>query len=212
VLPFLVSQGYVETLFLDPGEPQTLDEAVRVRALPYRLDDSGASHDGGTDDDSGASHDGEADDDSGASNGSSEGGDSNGLGGDDRDPPAATAFLLEETETGQQLAVVADDARAFEMERLPADLDALVFECGHFTHSPDGERIRSAALDTNDLAHEEVLDRVADTGATETFLSHLGHHYQRSHDEYQALEASYRGDPDAPDGIRFPHDGLTVDI
>ena len=170
VLPYLVSEGFVETRFLD-DEPATLSASdggppVTVRALPYRLDDDA--------------------------------------------PREATAFVFERA--GVRLAVVADDARRFDVSRLPDGLDALVFECGTFEHGPDGERLRSPRLETDDLSHEAVLERVAAVDAGRTFLSHLGHQYARTHADYRALSAAHADDPDAPDGVVFPHDGQTVEI
>jgi phosphoribosyl 1,2-cyclic phosphate phosphodiesterase len=125
-------------------------------------------------------------------------------------PPEATGFLFEQDETS--LAVVADDARHFVEETLPSDLDVAVFESGHFTHGPEGTRIRSPELETDDLAHEEVLDRVRRVDPERAYLSHFGHHYRRGHDDYRRLAERYRKDADVPDGVQFAHDGLTVDL
>ncbi|MFB6176566.1 MAG: MBL fold metallo-hydrolase [Halobaculum sp.] len=130
---------------------------------------------------------------------------------DDGDgPPEATAFVFERE--GTSLAVVADDARRFDESRLPSDLTAAVFESGHFTHGPDGERIRSPDFPGDDLAHEEVMERVRRVAPDRVFLSHLGHHYRRSHDDYQALAAEYEADESLGTAVRFPHDGQTVEI
>jgi phosphoribosyl 1,2-cyclic phosphate phosphodiesterase len=130
---------------------------------------------------------------------------------DDSDgPPEATAFVFERGAT--TLAVVADDARRFDESRLPSGLTAAVFESGHFTHAPDGERIRSPDFPGDDLAHEEVMDRVRRVAPEQAFLSHLGHHYRRSHEDYQRLAEEYDADDSLGTTVRFPHDGQTVEI
>ena len=118
-------------------------------------------------------------------------------------PREATGFLFRAADT--TLAVVADDARYFDESQLPDDLDAAVFECGSFTHGPDGERIADEDVLPDDLAHEEVVEMVERADPERAFLSHIGHQYRRSYDDFRALEAAY-------DRIRFAHDGLRVDL
>lgn len=130
---------------------------------------------------------------------------------DDSDgPPEATAFVFEREST--TLAIVADDARRFDESKLPSDLTAAIFESGHFTHSSDGKRIRSPDASGDDLEHAEVMKRVRRVAPERAFLTHLGHHYRRSHDEYQALAADYDADDSLETTVQFPHDGQTVEI
>lgn len=212
VLGFHVDEGYVDPVFLDERtEPFDLG-GITVEALPYPLADDEsppratgflfreppagtetADTDGVASEDERATDEGTVD---GTATDETTTDETTDASGDDSDPTT--------------LAIVPDDAARFDPERLPSGLDAAVFECGYFTHDPDGERIRSPALETDDLSHEAVLERVATVDAERTFLSHVGHQYARSHADLHALAAAYREDPDRPDGIVFPHDGLTV--
>lgn len=118
-------------------------------------------------------------------------------------PEDATGFIFRRD--GTALAVVSDDARYLDEARLPDDPDAVVFECGHFTQGPDGERLRSAGVEADDLSHEEVRERVQRVGPHRAYLSHISHHYARSYDHFREREQAY-------DRIRFAYDGLTVTI
>jgi phosphoribosyl 1,2-cyclic phosphate phosphodiesterase len=118
-------------------------------------------------------------------------------------PMDATGFVIRDGDA--TVVVVSDDARHLDESRLPDDLTAAVFECGHFSHGPDGDRIRSPDLTTDDLAHEEVLARIERVDPDRTFLSHVSHHYGRSYDDFRRLEADY-------DRVRFAYDGLTVEV
>lgn len=208
VLGFHVDEGYVDTVFLDErAEPFDLG-GITVEALPYPLaDDESPSRATGfllreSPTGAAAARDGETTPEVTGSDATTT--DETRL---DDESDASGADVTQTT-----LAIVPDDAARFDPARLPADLDAAVFECGYFTHDPDGERIRSPALETDDLSHEAVLERAATVDADRTFLSHVGHQYARSHAELRALAAAYRADPDRPDGVVFPHDGLTVSI
>lgn len=122
---------------------------------------------------------------------------------EDGGPMHATGFLFREGD--RTLAVVTDDARYLDEGQLPANLDAAVFECGHFTHDPAGDRI--APDDIDDLSHEEVLERVRRVDPRRAVLSHVGHHYRRSYDDLRRRER----DPEY-DGVTFAYDGLEVEI
>lgn len=118
-------------------------------------------------------------------------------------PRDATGFLFRDGDT--TLAVVADDAREFPESRLPADTDAAVFECGGFTHGPGGERLVTEGVLPEDLTHEEVRERIERVDPDRALLSHIGHQYARSYDDFRRLEAD-------SDRIEFAYDGLTVEI
>jgi len=118
-------------------------------------------------------------------------------------PEEATGFVFHRGE--ESLAVVADDARYFDWERLPAHLDAAVFECGHFTHGPDGDRIRAEGEDADDLSHDEVRRLVRRVDPDRAFLSHISHHYRHSYDDLREREREY-------DRTQFAHDGLSVTV
>lgn len=118
-------------------------------------------------------------------------------------PMDATGFVFRNGQT--TLAIIADDARHVDFKQLPSDLDAVVLECGHFTHGPNGTRIRSEKLDTDDLSHGEVRDLVRDIDPDRAYLSHISHHYGRSFDHYKVQEQEY-------ERIQFAYDGLTVHV
>jgi phosphoribosyl 1,2-cyclic phosphate phosphodiesterase len=117
-------------------------------------------------------------------------------------PIDATGFVFDDGDSS--LAVVTDDAAQLDESRLPDDLDGAVFECGHFTHDPAGERIRGGGPE-DDLSHEAVLERVHRLDPDRAFLSHISHHYQRGYDEFRAMEHAY-------DGVRFAYDELTATV
>jgi phosphoribosyl 1,2-cyclic phosphate phosphodiesterase len=117
-------------------------------------------------------------------------------------PVDATGFLFDDGDS--TLAVVTDDAAHLDETRLPHDLDGAVFECGHFTHDPAGERIRGEGPE-DDLSHDAVLERIRRVDPDRTFLSHISHHYRRGYDDFQTQEREY-------DGVRFAHDGLHATV
>lgn len=118
-------------------------------------------------------------------------------------PKDATGFVFRAD--GRSLAIVSDDAAHLDEERLPGELDAVVFEGGTFTHGPNGERLRPDGVSSDDVTHEEVRQRIERVDPDRAFLSHVGHHAARSHDDLQSLEADY-------DRTRFAYDGLDVTI
>ncbi|MXR41700.1 hypothetical protein GRX01_10165 [Halobaculum sp. WSA2] len=117
----------------------------------------------------------------------------------------ATGFLFDDGDA--TLAVVADDARGLPAASLPADLDAVVFESGYLTRTPDGDRHRDPTPGEGDLSHPEILDRVRRVDPDAAFLSHIGHHYGWSHAQLTELA----GGADYED-VTFAHDGLVVDV
>lgn len=118
----------------------------------------------------------------------------------------ATAFVLRQGETTVLLAV--DDARYLDEDRLPADVDLAVFECGYFPETPDGTSILTAVDETimgDELTHAEVMERVDRVDPDRTLLTEIEHLYARTHDDYRDLEAGY-------DDVRFAYDGLTLTV
>ena len=120
----------------------------------------------------------------------------------------ATAFEI--TRGGETLLIASDDARYLDESALPEAIDLAVFECGYFERDPDGNRILTDAdlafLD-DELAHEEVLDRIDHVGPDRTLLTEIEHFTARSHDDFAAL-----AEGDRYDSIEFAHDGLTVEF
>ena len=118
----------------------------------------------------------------------------------------ATAFVLRQGETTVLLAV--DDARYLAEDRLPADVDLAVLECGYFPETPDGTPILTEVDETimgDELTHAEVMDRVARLDPDRTLLTEIEHLYARTHDDFRDLEAEY-------EDVRFAYDGLTLTV
>lgn len=118
----------------------------------------------------------------------------------------ATGFVIEGR--NETVVLTTDDAAYLDENKLPANIDVAVFECGLFTHDPNGRELlstRDRQRYESEILHDEVLDRIRRLSPDRTFLTEIEHLTGRSYDDFTALESSY-------DSIRFAFDGLCINV
>lgn len=114
-------------------------------------------------------------------------------------------------EDDSSTVVTPDETKFLDVDRLPDDLDLWIHECGLFREDPKGNRLLTDDLWERETRLEktfaETVEQVRSVRPERTVLTEIEEAFQRSYDDYRALEAEY-----ADLDLRFGHDGMALSV
>lgn len=108
-------------------------------------------------------------------------------------PHTITAFLFEHEK--ERILFAPDETKYLPLERTELnDLDILIKEIGYFTHDPEGNRILTEETIRNipnEIRFDESIEQIRRIGAKRVILTEIEEAYKRTHEDYEALAATY---------------------